>query len=280
MAYIHKNKNEHDKEYTNENTVIIHKKRLSSSSTVAITSRSDGIPRKKKRGTGGVRGHNEDPYPSTHPALTTCLCKQIFDGMLVAVSNFNSTSETEEEARGGSTSIAHDVPDVGNQEHYSYKGIAQRLRTGGAKVSSQVHKRIHALIASNVTSYNHREYTLTARSTPILTQRIRKALKFNIPIVDVSWVEDSMNKGQRLDMQPYLFNRNAVTIDTQMATKRAQAHAKEPRTSNQDSPENDQSGGSTTTNKNTNSSISLGCCCACHDCENAVYDCPWCISCR
>jgi hypothetical protein len=283
MTSIQKDNNKHVKDYKVVKAVI-HKKRRHWSSTITTTTTTndDDILSKEKRGKVGViMGHKNDEYPVIHKKWKNGLCNQVFDGMVLAVSNFNSSPENEE-ARGVKTIVA---PAVDNDEQYSYKGMAQQLRAAGATVSSQVHKRIHALIASNVKSYTYPENdidnTKAMSSTPLFTQRIRKALKLNIPIADFSWVEDSMKEGRILDMKPYLFNiSKAATMGIRITAIRDKAYKKEPESSQQDSTEKDKSVGSTTINNENNNYVSLGCCCACHDSENAVYDCPWCVSCR
>jgi hypothetical protein len=285
MASIQKDNNKHGKDYKNDYKVVkavIRKKRRHSSLAITTTATNttttnNEILRREKTGKVGViMGHKNDEYPAIHEERKNCSCKQVFDGMVLAVSNFNSSPDNEE-ARG--------VKSIDSDEQYSYKGMAQQLRAAGATVSSQVHKRIHALIASNVKSYTYPENdidNITAMSTtPLFTQRIRKALKLNIPIADVSWVENSMKEGRILDMKPYLFNNGkAATMGTNITAIRDKAYKNEPENSQQDSTKKDKSVGSTNTNNKYNNYVSLGCCCACHDSENAVYNCPWCESCR
>lgn len=265
----HRNNFKKRKEAYKEVGIVDQNKRHPSSST-AMT---DGNLKKRRGGKkSNINNCKKMKYNPTSQGCHDGSCAQVFVGMVLAVSNFNSSAEKEE----GREKMLEDGPEDDTQ-HYSYKIMVQQLKAAGATVSSQVHKRVHALITSSLKNYNNDENDrsiVTTVSTTVLTQRVRKALKLNVSIVDFSWVRDSLKEGRKLDMEPYLLNSKAAAIiadntttisdkgDVKKMKRRKIPSVKEKFV------------------EICNNNVSLGCCCACHDSEDAVYDCPWCVSCR
>ena len=146
---------------------------------------------------------------------------------------------------------------VKNQQHQnSYKTTADRCRALGAMVTGQVHKQVTALIC-------------TESAAKKATQRIRKALKKSVPIVDVSWLDRCVEKGVAVPRDGYRLDetaRNAVLDNKAMTTQDTETHPKDNNV-HVDVAEND----------GWSEPVELGCCCVCH--ENGDDDCPWCHDC-
>jgi hypothetical protein len=233
---------------------------------------TDGNLKRRREGKKANVSYKRKKNKPTNQGCNDGSCKLVFDGMVLAVSNFNSSAEKD----GGREKMMKCRPEDDTPQ-YSYKSMVQQLKTAGATVSSQVHKRIYALITSSLKNYSNDENDrnkVTAASTAVPTQRVRKAIKLNVPIVDVSWVRDSLKEGRQLEMEPYVLNDKAAAIIADKTTTIS-----------------DEGDVKTMERRNVssvkekfveicNNNVSLGCCCACHDSENAIYDCPWCVSCR
>ena len=153
-------------------------------------------------------------------------------GMMVAVSTLDVKGKAHTDAQS------------------SYKAISDLCRSLGASVTGQVHSRVTCLIC-NRSAVRH------------ATQRVRKALKKNIPLVDVTWVRRCHEEGKRIAYNEYCLNELAInvlesrTIDVDTADDALALH---------EIPESAWS-----------EPTSLGCCCVCH--ENGDDKCPWCLEC-
>jgi hypothetical protein len=171
----------------------------------------------------------------------------------------------------------------------SYRQIITLCQQLGAQTTGQIHKRVHALIA-----------------TPSAvggggTQRVRKALKKDLPIISTQWLYDCRRQVQCIDWSSYRLmvvpdpaRQSAAVVEgqdeeardtTTTATKRCKRSFQ--RHNNQEIASMDTKGKETTSM--VVKTISLGCCCACHDNEEATMisksgvrvptDCPWCVDC-
>lgn len=138
-------------------------------------------------------------------------------------------------------------------EGISYKTVYEECRHAGAIVVRQVHRRVDALICSQSAVLN-------------CTQRVRKALKFGIAIVDVAWIRNCLKMKQLLEFAPFSLNdlaENAATLRICAANSREEKNHV---------PCVD------TVTKFTNGTTDLGCCCVCHD--FGKDDCEWCHTCH
>lgn len=158
----------------------------------------------------------------------------------------------------------------------SYKSVMSDCLACGAQVTSQVHKRVYALICTKPAILRK-------------TQRIRKALKLGIPLIDVSWVRDCMSEQTRIgfssssgeEKSKYLLNEYAKKLfeNSDGAVKNNKILETQAETKYDGSPEND------LTSKikkviekygTWSDPVDCGCCCVCH--ENGDDECKWCVS--
>ena len=120
-----------------------------------------------------------------------------------------------------------------------------------------MHKRVHALIVSDAAVRNS-------------TQRVRKALKLGIPIVDIGWIEACIKDGNRVDWADYSRNDEAKkAADAKKKASAAVASGAEGCDVKFDVSNDDANAVS-----GWSEAVELDCCCVCH--ENGDLECPWC----
>lgn len=137
----------------------------------------------------------------------------------------------------------------------SYSSVSAECTTAGATVTGQVHKRVYAVICNR-------------SAVEQSTQRVRKALKRKIPLVDVSWVRHCVSAGVRVGHKEFLLNELGLQV------------ANSKKIADGEGEGNLTEGGSRVDwdpNNGWSEPAVLGCCCVCH--ENGDRDCPWCAEC-
>jgi hypothetical protein len=154
-----------------------------------------------------------------------------FQGMILAVSTLNVKGRAHTDAQS------------------SYKAISDLCRTLGASVTGQLHKRVIFLIC-NRSAVEH------------ATQRVRKAFKRKVPLVDVAWVRQCHEEGKRMDHSDYCLD----ALASQFIESRIVDTADIDGVDVDETPESAWS-----------EPTCLGCCCVCH--ENGDDKCPWCSQC-
>ena len=133
----------------------------------------------------------------------------------------------------------------------SYKFICDRCRALGAQITSQVHRRVHAVIASPEAVRN-------------ATQRVRKAIKKGVAVVDSGWVFACLDAGERVGWEA--FDRKGDAREAIIAKESSKKEAVAAVTGESDNDANAVSGWT--------DPVELDCCCVCH--ENGDQVCPWC----
>lgn len=164
------------------------------------------------------------------------------NGLIVAISTL--------EVKGQ----AHSQADV------SYKSVAQSCRDAGAEVSGQVHKRVFCLVCTR-TAVQH------------ATQRVRKAYKKSLPLVDVGWVTQCQMENRRVEFGPYRLDAEAKKVIDKL-NQVIETAAKQGEKGAKASLEQEmvpESGWS--------EPVELGCCCVCHE-NGAADSCEWCVDCK
>ncbi|KAL3926766.1 MAG: hypothetical protein SGBAC_013344 [Bacillariaceae sp.] len=132
----------------------------------------------------------------------------------------------------------------------NYSSAAQLCRDLGAEVLGQVGKRVKYMIC-------------TESAVEQATQRVRKAHKKRIPIVNIVWLEKCKQEKAFLNVNDYLMDEQAEA-------------AIESRQKKQNETAND--GGVVEVAPDDDGwteAVSLGCCCVCHE-NRAAKDCQWC----
>jgi len=216
--------------------------------------KNDILPsNKKKKNRKRKRNHNisANTDTTTKNGKTISACnKQLFNGLILAI----STLESKQTNTTSSSATTINTSSIMNN-----KTLKQTLKSHGATISPQVHKKVHYLIATDSAIQN-------------LTQRVRQAYKRNVDIVNVNWIDECIKKNttkkcSRVDVEIYLCNELVETlIDEKEREKKKQNSNREDDGNTSDIPAEDTNGWSTP--------IELDCCCVCH--ENGDDNCPWC----
>jgi hypothetical protein len=175
--------------------------------------------------------------------------RAIFNGLMLAISTLESKTNqdtTEEEV-----------------DYYNnFKTLSNILKTNGATISPQVHKRVNYLVCTEQALNN-------------LTQRVRQALKRNVDIIDVDWVKTCVVERRRIDANEYLLNDLAKELMDTKEKEKANCKNNASEVIHKDGYESD------LPDENAagwSEPIELDCCCVCH--ENGDENCPWCTECN
>lgn len=196
--------------------------------------------RKRGRKTENRKG-SDAPTSAKHSGVSGKKC--ILNGLTLAVTTLDKKRED--------TSTGTDAQ---QQQQLSWKNTIDKCKQYGANITSQVHKRVHALIVSDAAVRN-------------ATQRVRKAIKLGIPIVDISWIEACIKDGKRVDWAEYL--RNDEAKEAAESKKKKSSFGGEGCEVKFDISADDANATS-----GWSEPVELDCCCVCH--ENGDLECPWC----
>jgi hypothetical protein len=154
--------------------------------------------------------------------------------------------------------VAVSTLDVKGQSHTdsqsSYKAVSDQCQNLGATITGQLHRRVSCLVCNQTAVQN-------------ATQRVRKAIKKKVPIVDAAWIRQCKKEEKLVDMEPFRLDDVAVKVIESRKVKGSEVSVvAEDSTGVDDVPDSAWS-----------EPASLGCCCVCH--ENGDDDCPWCTNC-
>lgn len=128
----------------------------------------------------------------------------------------------------------------------TYNSVSQLCKELGAEVKTQVCKRVQVLVS-------------TRSAVQKATQRIRKAFKKRIPIVDVGWLDKCRLEGKRVDLDSFRLDKEAeAAINNRLETLDKQEPATE-----------------VDPNAGWSEPVAVGCCCVCHE-NGSEKDCKWC----
>ncbi|KAL3788894.1 hypothetical protein HJC23_002648 [Cyclotella cryptica] len=206
-----------------------------------------------------------------HPALATStetpsqkpLDKAIFNGLIFAISTLESTKTTDVITEASNADGNEESAEIYN----NFKTLTNVLKTYGAAISPQVHKRVHYLVS-------------TRHAVNNLTQRVRQALKRNVDIVDASWIKECVKRGARVETKVYLLNSLAMGLMSIKEKEKSEATRADDSEKRNKHPSKDgyESYIPDASNTGWSSPIQLDCCCVCH--ENGDDNCPWCTECN
>lgn len=159
--------------------------------------------------------------------------------------------------------------DRSNPSFFSYNQLHDMCTVVGAKVSSQVHKKVHALVASP-----------EAVEQPA-TQRVRKAWKLGVPVVRIDWLSDCLKSQSFIPIQQAnIYPVPPKVVVSKTDGKNIEEHPAKKQKRRPTIPRSE-SKELTFLSSNHTRQLDLGCCCICHDSvpENVATDCPWCVDC-
>jgi hypothetical protein len=197
------------------------------------TNETKSFSRKKRKSSKRLSNSGENDSGQQPPTKKSQ--KRPFNGLVVAISTSN-------EKRNSDTEI-------------TYSSVAQICKELGAEVLGQVGKRVQYMIC-------------TQSAVQQATQRVRKAFKKKIPIVDVSWVEECRVQRKRVDISDYKLDKEA---EKAIRARQTQNEVLES-TNNVDEVPQDEI---PPDDAGWTDAVTLGCCCVCHE-NQAEKDCVWC----
>ena len=189
--------------------------------------------------------------------VSKSLSKTPLHGMLLAVTTRTTGSKADD-----------DIGEHTTTAEISFTQLRDLCLTAGANVSSQVHKKVHAVIASP-----------EAVATPA-TQRVRKAWKLGIPVLQITWLQHCIQNQQLLSMDAHSFPQQSPHVNG--PTLSSNSLQQDPECSRKKKlklqPDKGHESSAAVTKE---VHIDLGCCCICHDsvAEGVVTDCAWCVDC-
>lgn len=137
------------------------------------------------------------------------------------------------------------------QSPESYSQLIALCRQAGADTTSQVHKRVDFVIASDAAVAGE-------------TQRVRKGWKLGIPVLNSEWIKQCLTQESKTPLDGFL---HEPSIDRPKPHKSCDSFCFDPR-SNTLEPKSD-----------TTQQVDLGCCCICHENTKEKTNCEWCIEC-
>lgn len=181
---------------------------------------------------------NSDTQKNPNPNKKRKRTSKPLNGMVVAVSTLDVKGQSHSDSQS------------------SYKAVADQCQKLGASVTGQLHRRVSCLVCNETAVKNS-------------TQRVRKAVKKKVPLVDVAWIHKCRDEEELVDMDPFRLDDLATTV---VESRKEKASTVEVEVTDA-SAEVDGVPASAWTEPE-----SLGCCCVCH--ENGDDNCPWCPDCN
>lgn len=150
-------------------------------------------------------------------------------------------------AEDGEDDDADEEETKADAELPSFDEIKANIEKAGGKVSGILHKKVFALIASD-------------RAVRRRSQKVRKAVKYNVPVVKVAFLDACIAAKSLVAKEPFLHE----VPEEDSVVRKAPAFA---------IVENAEEDSESLTPKPV-IEIDLGCCCSCHDAGKA--SCEWC----
>ncbi len=139
------------------------------------------------------------------------------------------------------------------QTNSSYNEVCQTCRALGATVIDLVCKRVNLLVC-------------TEDAVKQATQRVRKAIKKNKPLLSVAWLDRCKDEGRRVDYEEYRLDAMAREyIQNRQARLRSE----------QEGLDDENTDVEAIPDAGWTEPQDLGCCCVCHE-NDTTADCPWC----
>eukprot|EP00534_Pseudo-nitzschia_fraudulenta_P007584 CAMPEP_0201150324 /NCGR_PEP_ID=MMETSP0851-20130426/11504_1 /ASSEMBLY_ACC=CAM_ASM_000631 /TAXON_ID=183588 /ORGANISM="Pseudo-nitzschia fraudulenta, Strain WWA7" /LENGTH=260 /DNA_ID=CAMNT_0047426973 /DNA_START=12 /DNA_END=794 /DNA_ORIENTATION=- len=207
-------------------------------STTRSNAPSDRNSKRKKRRKNGKRARSLDP-------------EKPLSGMVLSVSTLKDNTKAKTSSSGPDHDDSNnDAPST------SYNEVCRSCRDLGADVIDLVCKRVNVLVC-------------TRAAVRQATQRVRKAIKKNKPLVSVDWLEQCRSQKRRLDFEEYRLDKEA----------KDGIQSREDRLQTTENDTGDSTEFEAIPDSGWTEAEDLGCCCVCHE-NGTTADCPWCVDCN
>ena len=151
---------------------------------------------------------------------------------------------------------------------FTYQMIKKMIEDMDGSCSSTVHKKVHYVIATTTAVDN-------------VTQRIRKAIKWNIPIVSVDYIVDIYEKKTTSDnISSYLFSNEMIQerlrVYQDNLVDKCVDQDDNNNNNNKEEEKEKKRKKSSSTSQEVMTCITYDCSCICHD--RGEKSCSWCVS--
>jgi hypothetical protein len=154
-----------------------------------------------------------------------------FNGLVLSISTLNTS--------------------IPGEDSLTFNSVSQTIKSMGGEVLSQVGKRVQYMIC-------------TPSAVQKATQRVRKAYKKRIPIIDVVWLKVCAEEGRRVNVEDYRLDKEAGRAIQKRKEVKSPIEV-------QDVPPEEMP----TNDAGWTEAQDLGCCCVCHE-NGTAKDCSWC----
>lgn len=194
----------------------------------------------KRKANSGEKSKKRSRKSSAGAETLTHNKAKYLNGLTLAVSTQESSSTSK---------------DTSNALLSSYKDVSSLIQSLGGIVTAQVHNRVFGVICN--------------RSSVIQnTQRVRKAIKKGLALIDIEWLHVCKKQKKRVDHTPYLLN------DFSKEEKERNKHTKCLNQQDVFSDPTEEELFLMNNDVGWSEPVDLDCCCVCHD-DNRD-DCKWC----
>lgn len=155
------------------------------------------------------------------------------------------------------TCEGNDTDAPSTQKEFTYKEACKFAQSMGASTTAQVHNRVYAVVCNKSAVYQS-------------TQRVRKALKKNIPIIDIQWLLECQKERKRVDPMNFVLTDEAK----ELANKRQEIQESKAREVKEVDVADESDEEALQNANGWSEPVQYGCCCVCHDDDRD--DCKWC----
>lgn len=149
----------------------------------------------------------------------------------------------------------------------NYSSICNAIKEIGGTVCGTVHRKVSYVVATQAAIQQN-------------TQKIRKASKHNIKIVDIFYIEKCKSAGKILPLEKFLLKPNSIRKRKRNALSSSE---QKQQCDNKEKKMKKIATNSDRNNDDATKSFDLGCCCICHGDDpqvDVVLPCPWCANCK
>jgi len=186
--------------------------------------------------------------------------KKPLAGMTISVSTLSDNTKSKKKDTTTTTTTTNTTTDNNDDDTEtasnpnSYNEVCRSCKELGANVIDLVCKRVTILVC-------------TEAAVKQATQRVRKAIKKNKPLVSVTWLEECQKQGRKVDFEEYRLDKKAndAIQNRENRLRSAEDALLEEFEAIPDSGWSEPK--------------ELGCCCVCHE-NGTTADCPWCADCN
>mmetsp|Transcript_23789 Transcript_23789/g.49572 ORF Transcript_23789/g.49572 Transcript_23789/m.49572 type:complete len:251 (-) Transcript_23789:21-773(-) len=205
---------------------------------------------------------------TTSATTTTTLLSKILQKKQLVLSTIDPDAQQQlNMARKDKVEGVPSEPEPVSTQEVTYRDLTTLVQSHNGVVTQLLSKKTFALVT-----------TSSARAAG--TQKVRKAYKKGVPIVDVQWVRDCISSSTLLPLTSFRREDDVKDVVEKKNAEKQRRMEKEAGVSDVSFvPDGDPS-------ENPDADywsapVSFGCSCVCHENNpDIVTDCPWCVDCN